>query len=138
MHDIRWIRDNSNAFDRGLARRGMEADERKEILDRLLKLDNERRATIGLVQQWQEKRNRISKDIGEARNTRDEARVAVLMEAMTRLKADITKAGEQTVRNLEQKLENLLAEIPNIPLEDVPDGKGPSENVERHHFGAHL
>ena len=136
MHDINWIRDNPDAFDRGLARRGIPDHDRKETMDELLRLDGERRATIALVQQWQEKRNRVSKEVGEAKRAQDEVRVAQLIEEMSRLKADITRAGEQVVRDLEQKLNSLLAEIPNIPLDEVPDGKDPSDNVEHHRFGA--
>ena len=136
MHDINWIRENPDAFDRGLARRGVREHDRKKIVDELLELDGERRATIALVQQWQEKRNRVSKEVGEAKRARDEARAAKLIEEMSRLKADITRAGEQVVRDLEDKLSKRLAEIPNIPLDEVPDGRDPNDNVERHRFGA--
>jgi seryl-tRNA synthetase len=136
MYDINWIRENSDAFDRGLARRGFRESDRKTILGDLLKLDDERRATIALVQQWQEKRNRVSKEVGEAKRAGDEARATELIEEMSRLKADITRAGEQVVRDLEEKLRRSLAEIPNLPLDEVPDGKDPSNNVEHHRFGA--
>jgi seryl-tRNA synthetase len=136
MHDINWVRDNPDAFDQGLARRGIRDHERKKILDEVLQLDGERKATIALVQKWQERRNRISKEVGEAKRAGDEARAAKLIEEMSRLKADITKAGEQVVRDLEQKLNALLSEIPNIPLDEVPDGADVSDNVEHHRFGA--
>jgi seryl-tRNA synthetase len=136
MHDIKWIRDNPEAFNRGLARRGARERDRRNTLDRLLAIDEERRATIAQVQRWQERRNRISKEIGDATRVRDETRISYLMEETSRLKNDITRAGEQVVRDLEYKLNRLLAEIPNIPLDEVPDGKDADDNVEHHHFGA--
>ena len=87
--DIKWIRDNPDAFVRGLEHRGFEP-EPKELLKQLLKLDEERRQTIARVQAWQERRNRLSKEIGVAKATKDEARASELMEEMTRLKSDLT------------------------------------------------
>jgi len=136
MHDIKWIRDNPDSFDRGLARRGMAVHERREMLHTILQFDAERRATISPVQHWQERRNRISKEIGDAKRAGDERRAAALIEEMSRLKSDITRSGEQVVQNFEDKLNRLLAEIPNIPLDDVPDGKDPQDNVEHHRFSA--
>jgi seryl-tRNA synthetase len=58
------------------------------------------------------------------------------MEETSRLKSDITRAGEQVVRKLERTIINLLAEIPNVPLDDVPDGESSEDNIEHHRFGA--
>jgi seryl-tRNA synthetase len=136
MHDINWVREHPDEFERGLARRGVPKMEREKIVDDLLTLDKERRDTIVGVQKWQETRNRISREIGEAKRAGDEKRAAQLMEHMTRLKGDITTSGEQVVQKLSKKLEEMLAQIPNLPAEDVPDGKDASDNVEHHHFGA--
>jgi seryl-tRNA synthetase len=136
MHDIKWIRDNPEAFDHALKRRGLAEDVRKNTLNQILELDEQRRAAIAQVQQWQERRNRISKEIGDAKKMRDEARAAQLMEEVSRLKSDITKAGEQVIRDRESDLFGLLTEIPNVPLDEVPDGRDANSNVERHRFGA--
>ncbi len=104
MHDVAWILNNPEAFDRGLARRGIPEHDRRHILDRLVALDKERRATIVRVQEWQERRNRISKEIGHAKRAQDEARVSYLMEETSRLKSDITRAGEQVIRKLEHTM----------------------------------
>ena len=133
MHDIRSIRENPDAFRAGLARRGLNAD---DILKEIARLDNERRANIALVQKWQEDRNRKSKEIGLAKAAQDDARVAQLMQEVSRLKSDIAAAGAEVSDEASGKLKNRLAEIPNLPLDDVPDGKDASDNVERHHFGA--
>jgi len=125
--DINWIRDNPDAFVRGLEHRGFEP-EPKELLKQLLKLDEERRQTIARVQAWQERRNRLSKEIGVAKATKDEARASELMEEMTRLKSDLTRAGEDEVKRLDEAMHDLLAGIPNIPADDVPVGPDASAN----------
>jgi seryl-tRNA synthetase len=99
-------------------------------------LDEERRKLIFEVEQWQEKRNRLSKEIGLAKRVKDDAKAAELMDQVSRLKSDITHAGEQVVAKIERKLEDLLAEIPNLPLEEIPDGVDEHGNVQRHVFGA--
>jgi seryl-tRNA synthetase len=133
MHDIRSIRDNPDAFRKGLMRRGLKAD---EILREIEQLDDERRANIALVQKWQEDRNRKSKEIGLAKAAKDDARVAQLMEEVSRLKSDIANAGAQVSDEASGRLKDKLAEIPNLPLAEVPDGKDEKDNVEHHRFGA--
>ncbi len=133
MHDIRFIRDNPDTFKRGLARRGLNSE---EILKEIEQLDSQRRANIALVQKWQEDRNRKSKEIGQAKAAGDEARVAQLMQEVSRLKSDIANAGAQVSDETTGKLKEKLAEIPNLPLDEVPDGKDEKDNVEHHSFGA--
>jgi seryl-tRNA synthetase len=133
MHDIRFIRENTAAFKRGLARRGLDAD---LIFREIEQLDVERRENIALVQKWQEERNRKSKEIGLAKAAKDEARVARLMQEVSRLKSDIISAGAQVSDDVTGKLKDKLAQIPNLPLDEVPDGKDEHDNVEHHRFGA--
>jgi seryl-tRNA synthetase len=133
MHDIRFIREHPDAFRKGLTRRGLKAD---EILREIEQLDDERRANIAQVQKWQEDRNRKSKEIGLAKAAGDNARVAQLMDEVSRLKSDITNAAAQVSDEASGKLKDKLAEIPNLPLDEVPDGKDEKDNVEHHHFGA--
>jgi seryl-tRNA synthetase len=137
MHDIKWIRDNSEAFDKALSRRNLKDEDKVRFSSRaILSLDEERRKLIFEVEQWQEKRNRLSKEIGLAKRTKDEAKATELMDQVSRLKSDIAHAGEQVVTNIEKKLADLLAEIPNLPLDEVPNGADEHGNVVRHHFGA--
>jgi seryl-tRNA synthetase len=133
MHDIRFIRENPDSFSKGLTRRGLKAD---EILREIEQLDDARRANIAQVQKWQEDRNRKSKEIGLAKAAGDNARVALLMDEVSRLKSDITNAGAQVSDEASGKLKDKLAEIPNLPLDEVPDGKDENDNVEHHRFGA--
>jgi seryl-tRNA synthetase len=125
--DIKWIRDNPEAFVEGMTNRGF--DDPSGTLLRIVGLDEERRATIGHVQAWQEQRNRISKEIGVAKKAGDEARVSELMDQMSRLKSDITHAGEEVAKRREEELNELLAKVPNIPAPDVPIGPDAESNV---------
>jgi len=130
MHDIRWIRDNPDAFDQGLARRGLAQESR-----RLLALDERRRAAIAKAEQAQARRNAASKEIGAAKKNKDEAAAAKLMAEVTELKAAIPELeGEE--KAAAKELEDALAWIPNLPLPEVPDGKDEHGNVEHHKFGA--
>src|ERR1043166_3525765 len=134
MYDIRWIRENSATFLEGLRRRHESNPE--AILNDLLKRDEERRQTIAAVEGWQALINRKSREIGFAKREGDQSRVAELRKEVSRLKSDITRAGEKVVGKLDKELRDKLSQIPNIPLDEVPDGLTSDDNVEHHHFGA--
>jgi seryl-tRNA synthetase len=130
MHDIKWIRENPAAFDRGLQRRGLPAESA-----RLLALDEKRRGAILKAEQAQARRNAASKEIGAAKKNKDEAAAAGLMAEVTQLK-DAMPALEAEEKKYSKELDDILAAIPNLPGEEVPDGKDETGNVEHHHFGA--
>jgi seryl-tRNA synthetase len=130
MHDIRFIREHPDDFDRALARRGF-APESKQ----LIALDEERRKKILEFETAQARRNAASKEIGEAKKTKNEKKAAELMTEVAALKDTIPQL-EAASKSGSQTLDDALAEIPNMPLEDVPDGKDASDNVEHHRFGA--
>jgi seryl-tRNA synthetase len=124
MHDIRFIRENPEAFDAGLARRGVEPQSAA-----ILALDSERRAVATRMQEAQNRRNEASKLIGAAmgRGDRDEAE---------RLKAEVASlkdtlpALETADRELTRQLQDALAVWPNLPAADVPEGGDETANVE--------
>lgn len=129
MYDIKWIRENAEAFDRGLKRRGLEP-----LSSSLLALDDTRRAAIAKAQAAQERRNALSKEIGKAMGAKDvalaeklKAEVAALKEAGPALEAE-EKAAVET-------LSEQLAAIPNQPHEDVPEGADEHGNVEYSRHG---
>jgi len=130
MHDIRFIREHPEAFDRALTRRGLEPQ-----AQRLIALDEKRREKILALETAQARRNAASKEIGEAKKKKDEVGSRRLLLEVSALKETIPnlEADEKAASN---DLGNALAEIPNLPADDVPDGKDASENLERHHFGA--
>ncbi|HML09078.1 MAG TPA: serine--tRNA ligase [Xanthobacteraceae bacterium] len=129
MHDIRFIRENPEVFDRALARRGLEPQ-----AQRLIALDERRREAIQKVEAAQARRNAASKEIGEAKKNKDEGKAKGLLIEVAALKESIPTL-EAAEKKATDKLNAALAEIPNLPLDDVPDGKDASDNVERHHFG---
>jgi seryl-tRNA synthetase len=129
MHDIRWIRDNPEAFDRGLAQRGLAPE-----AARLIALDERRRAAIAKLEQAQARRNAASKEIGEAKRGKDEARARALMAEVTDLKEAIP-AMDAEEKQASSELDEVLARIPNLPADDVPDGVDEHGNVEHHKFG---
>ena len=130
MHDIKWIRDNPDAFDRGLARRGLKGEAK-----RLIEIDERRRDAIQKTEAALARRNAASREIGAAKKSNEEAAAQALMAEVARLKAEIP-ALEAEEKKLSKELDDALAEIPNLPLSEVPDGKDSGDNVEHHRFGA--
>ena len=129
MYDIKWIREHPDAFDRGLKRRGLEPLSKK-----LVTLDEKRRAAITKFEQAQARRNAASKDIGEAKKAKDEGKANKLMAEVAELKAALPKMEEEQ-KALAADLDKELAQIPNAPLDDTPDGADATGNVEHHVFG---
>jgi seryl-tRNA synthetase len=130
MHDIKWIRDNPDAFDRGLARRGLPPDAK-----RLIEIDERRRAAIQKAEAALARRNTASREIGAAKKSNEEAAAQALMAEVARLKEEIPRLEEEA-KNASKELDAGLAELPNLPLDEVPDGNDASDNVEHHRFGA--
>jgi seryl-tRNA synthetase len=129
MYDIKWIREHPDAFDRGLKRRGLEPLSKK-----LIALDEKRRAAITKFEQAQARRNAASKEIGDAKKAKDDAKANKLMAEVNDLKVSLP-ALEEEQKTLAAELDKELAQIPNAPLDDVPDGADASGNVEHHVVG---
>ncbi len=125
MLDIKWIRENPAALDRALMHRS--AQPAAEVL---LGLDEERRAHVQKVQAAQERRNAASKEIGKAKAAKDEETAARLMAEVGEIKEFLAHAEEKE-RELDKALNDLLATIPNVPLDDVPVGRDEKDNVEK-------
>ncbi len=123
MLDIKWIRDNPEALDAALAKRGAEP-----LSASLIALDQKRRAVAQSMQDMQSRRNSASKEIGAAMASKD-------MELAEKLKAEVASlkdtlpAAEEEERQLTAELNDALSRIPNIPLDDVPVGKDEHDNV---------
>jgi seryl-tRNA synthetase len=123
--DIKWIRDNQDAFLKGLTDRGY--DDPKGTLTRILSLDEERRATIQKLQDAQARRNAASKEIGQAMAAKDAKRAEALKQEVAQLKTAI-QDGEAAEREVEKTYQDLLATIPNMPAPDVPVGPDAESN----------
>src|ERR1700724_3658581 len=116
MHDIKSIRDNPAAFDAALKRRGLEP-----LSKELLSIDEKRRAAILKSEQAQARRNAASKEIGEAKKAKDDARAASLMAEVAELKTTMPQL-EAATKVADEELAKELAAIPNLPLDEVPEG----------------
>ncbi|MEC4594891.1 MULTISPECIES: serine--tRNA ligase [Nitrospirillum] len=127
MHDLRVLRDNPEAFDGGLARRGL-PPQSAVVLD----LDARRRAAQTALQDMQARRNEASKLIGAYKKDGKDAQP--LMDEVASLKEGMAEA-EATEKALSEELDRLLSTIPNLPATDVPQGKDEHDNVERHRVG---
>jgi seryl-tRNA synthetase len=110
MHDIRVMRDNPDAFDNALARRGLPPQ-----AQRLIALDEQRRAKILALETAQARRNAASKEIGEAKKNKDEEKAKGLLNEVAALK-ETMPAMEVEEKTVSKALDDALAEIPNLPM----------------------
>lgn len=129
MFDIRWIRDNPDAFDKGMARRGLEPQSQA-----LIALDEARRTHVQKLQDAQARRNSASKEIGQAMGQGDTEKAEALKSEVGELKAFI-QSGEDEERKLTEALNGALCTLPNLPLDEVPDGESEDDNVELRKVG---
>jgi seryl-tRNA synthetase len=127
MYDLRWIRDNPDAFDAGLAARGV-----APLSSEILAADAEARANRTNLQELQNRRNELSKQIGAAKSKGQDA--AGLINEVGELKG-VLQAGEEVERTLSQGLRETLSGLPNQPEADVPVGADEDANVELRRHG---
>ncbi|KMS57668.1 serine--tRNA ligase [Sphingobium cupriresistens] len=129
MHDIRFIRETPAAFDAGLARRGL-----APLSAEILALDEQSRSIKTQLQQGQARRNEASKAIGQAMAARDMAKADALKAEVAALKegAPALEAQDKAVGDA---LTAMLAAIPNLPADDVPQGADEADNVEVSRWG---
>ncbi len=124
MHDIKFIRQSPEAFDAGLARRGL-----APMSANLLKLDEEKRKLLTKIQNWQSEKNKMAKEIGMAKGKGDTALFDELMLKQS-ISANSAKEFEENLAKIEAALQSLLDNIPNLPGDDIPEGKDEHGNKE--------
>jgi len=124
MFDIKWIRENVEAFDEAMKLRSLEPQAQK-----LIELDDKRRSHIAKLQDAQQERNRASKEIGKAKGQGDETGAQKAIAEVAKLKSFL-QGGEETEREMSAALSAALAVLPNMPYPDVPLGKDEADNVE--------
>lgn len=129
MHDIRAIRENPAAFDAALARRGLAG-----MSSEILALDNDRRAKILAAETAQAAQNAASKDVGAAKARGDNAEFERLRALVAEKKAEIARLTDEAAAE-DAALRDMLMRIPNLPLDEVPQGADESENVEIRRWG---
>jgi seryl-tRNA synthetase len=133
MHDIKAIRDRSDDYVRGWARRGVA--EAAEVVARALELDRALRAAQTAGQEALAARNAASKAIGAAMGRKDAAEAERLKGEVEGLKGTIAEC-EETERRVGAELRDLLAGMKNLAAADVPEGEDEAGNVEVSRWGA--
>ncbi|WP_417457371.1 serine--tRNA ligase [Kordiimonas sp.] len=129
MFDLKFIRENPEAFDAALSRRG-EEPRASEIVE----LDAKHRALLTEAQAAQARRNEASKLIGRAKGQGNEEEAQALMDEVSGLKTRLSELEEEE-RTLGETLNTLLMSLPNMVYDDVPDGADENENVEVRTWG---
>lgn len=129
MFDIKWIRDNPDAFDAGLRKRGLAPGGEVKFAAELMALDDERRQIITALQHFQAQRNAASKEIGKAKAAKDEDKARALMAEVADLK-DALEKGDKDQKAADKALHDALSVIPNLPDETVPEGADEKGNKE--------
>lgn len=122
MLDIRWIRDNPDAFDAALKTRGMDP-----MATILIDLDARRRAAQTYLQEAQTRRNEGSKQISAAKSSGGDAKELIAEVAALKDRMQTLEGQEQ---DCSEQLQSILSAVPNVPNEDVPEGEDEDSNVE--------
>ena len=129
MHDIRFIRDNPDAFDAAMRARNLEPQ-----ASQLIELDQRRRDATTRLQELETERNAKSKQIGKAKAQGDDDLFNALRAEVERLKSEMESAAEAD-RTAAEVLNQHLAALPNRPLDDVPPGADETDNEEVRGWG---
>ncbi len=129
MHDIRTIRDDPQAFDAALARRG-----EAPMSSHVLAIDAARRAKILAAETAQAAQNTASKEVGAAKARGDDAEFERLRALVAETKAEIARLNEEAALE-DARLRDLLLTLPNSPMPDTPDGPDETANVELRRWG---
>ncbi len=127
MLDLKFIRQNPNVVRDAMAKKNVELD-----LDRLLALDEQRRALLTEVEQLKAQRNTVSEEVGKLKKAGQDATLVI---TEMRQVGDRIKVLDDEVRTVTEELDQLLLTVPNIPDSDVPVGADESANVEISRWG---
>ena len=127
MHDVKAIREDTQAFNEAMTRRGV-----KSAADEIVALDDARRSAVAQLQERQAKRNALAKQIGEAKRAKLDTTTLEADGAGLRNEMDIL---ELQVPNLESALRQSIEVQPNVLDQDVPEGRDEADNTEHKRVG---
>lgn len=127
MHDIKWIKDNINIFDKAMEKRGIAS-----ISKSVVKLYDEYVDLIAKLQNFQNERNTLSKNIGIKKSKGEDASDEI--KGVSDIKLSISTYQEQS-NSLQNKIQKMLEVVPNLPSEDTPVGKNENDNIVIKEFG---
>jgi len=131
MHDIKAIRENPAAYDKLWAKRGLPEKGQPQLSKKIIDQDALIRKAMQVVQEAEAARNKSSKLIGQAMAKGDKEEAERLKTEVAGAKNVIAAMGTQ-VDSEKAQLQELLAGLPNVPFEDVPEGEDEASNVEMH------
>ena len=129
MHDIKAIRENPEAFDAAMSRRGLSG-----VSSEVLAIDAARRAKIGAAEDAKAEQNKASKLVGAAKAKGDEAEFERLRALVADKKAEVARLNDEA-KEEDARLTELLMSLPNVMYDDVPEGASEDDNVEIHRWG---
>lgn len=129
MHDIRLIRETPEVFDAAMTRRGSDVSSSD-----VLAIDSSRRARILAAEEAKAAQNAASKQVGAAKAKGDEAEFERLRALVADKKAEVARLNDEAKAE-DERLQALLMELPNLPMDDVPDGADEADNVEINRWG---
>lgn len=121
MYDIKWIRENPEAFDLGLKRRGLQA-----MSSEILELDKEYRSLLTSQQELQSERNSLSSQIGRIK--KEGGNVDEIMQRVSEIKEKISEVDELSSKKAEE-IHGILISLPNTPDESCPTGLDETSNI---------
>ena len=127
MHDVRMLRDQLDKLRAGMARRGKDT-ELAPLLDRAEALERDRRAAITELEAKQARRNQVSQEVAKRRKAGEDATELI---AEGRTIGEQVAALERRRNEAEAAVQQLLFEIPNITLDEVPAGGEEANTVVR-------
>ena len=132
MLEITLLRNNKQQVINGLNKRGIK--NASELIDQVIQVDDDRKATQGQNDNTLAEANQLAKQIGQLMKEGKRDQAEEIKKRTADLKVESKALGEK-LTNLEEELVQLLYNIPNIPNENVPEGKGADDNVVVHEYG---
>jgi len=130
MLDLSFVRDNLPLVEEKLRQRGMDPG---EVLKDFRAIDTERRQAITETETMKARRNRASEEIAPLKKSGQDATALI---AETKELREKIQEREKLVTEYEERLQQLLAGIPNLPHESVPVGKSEADNIEVRQWGS--
>lgn len=130
MLDLKMLRNNTEEVKAAMTNRGENFDISQ--IDKAIELDEERRGILVKVEELKAKRNQVSKEIPKLKKAGED--VAPIMEEMRKIGDDI-KAFDERIDEIDENIKYIMLRIPNIPNQNVPEGKGDEDNVEIRTWG---
>ncbi len=120
MLDIKFIRNNPQLVKKGCEKKHVEVD-----IDCLLETDRKKRETLQALEDMRAQKNKSTKEIQKSQNKNEKEKIILKMQELDKNSDRLTN----NLKNLETEFNELMSQIPNLPLEEVPIGKDDRDNV---------